>query len=112
MKTTRNFEMCSNRYKYDFGLLTAGNGWAQVDTEQDASYFGTWANPFDLKVFSFTEGDTCLREAENKAEFKAEMLKIKQWNEENGWRFIGIDPGFSKKLRQKFHNIGLESLLH
>ena len=44
MKITREF--CpGDRYVYDFGLCTYEKGWAQVDTAQDASYFGTWANP-------------------------------------------------------------------
>ena len=28
---------------YEFGLCSYEKGWAQVDTAQDASYFGTWA---------------------------------------------------------------------
>ena len=40
MKITREF--CpGDRYTYDFGHCSYENGWAQVDTAQDASYFGT-----------------------------------------------------------------------
>ena len=56
METIRDFAS-TDRYIFDFKLCTTGKGWAQVDTEQDASYFGTWANPFELKVVSYTEGD-------------------------------------------------------
>ncbi len=40
MKITREFAP-ADRYTYDFGLCSYENGWAQVDTAQDASYFGT-----------------------------------------------------------------------
>ena len=41
MKIAREF--CpGDRYTYDFGLCSFEKGWAQVDTAQDASYFGTW----------------------------------------------------------------------
>ena len=53
MKITR--ELCpGDRYTYDFGLCSYENGWAQVDTAQDASYFGTWANPTRLMILSFS----------------------------------------------------------
>ena len=62
MKVTREF--CpGDRYTYDFGSCCYEKGWAQVDTAQDASYFGTWANPTRLMIFSYCEGDTTLREA-------------------------------------------------
>ena len=44
IKTTTNF--CStDRYVYDFSVCTYEKGWAQIDTRQDASYYGTWTNP-------------------------------------------------------------------
>ena len=52
MKITREFA-AADRYTYDFGLCSYENGWAQVDTAQDASYFGTWANPTRLMIFSY-----------------------------------------------------------
>ena len=62
MKITHEF--CpGDRYTYDFGLCSFENGWAQIDTAQDASYFGTWANPTRLMIFSYCEGDTTLKEA-------------------------------------------------
>ena len=47
MKITREF--CpGDRYVYDFGLCRYEKGWAQIDTAQDASFFGTWADPTRL----------------------------------------------------------------
>lgn len=55
MKITREFT--ASRYTYDFGLCSVGNGFNQIDTESDASYYGEWANPFRLIHFSYVEGD-------------------------------------------------------
>ena len=50
MKTTRAFAP-ADRCVYDFGPCSTANDWAQIDTAQDASYFGTWANPTKLMIF-------------------------------------------------------------
>jgi hypothetical protein len=47
---TRDFAP-ADRYLYDFKLLTSGKGWAQLDTRQDASYYGTWINPTKRQIF-------------------------------------------------------------
>lgn len=41
MKTIRTFAP-GERYDFDFGECSYANGWAQIDTRQDASYYGTW----------------------------------------------------------------------
>ena len=101
-----------DRYVYDLGLCSAKNGFAQVDTEQDASYYGTWANPFKLIIFSYCEGDCTLQQAESKDEFRDAVQKIKAWNEKNGWKFSGIDCGLKDELEREFINLGLKDLLH
>ena len=111
METIREFASI-DRYYFDFKKCTTGKGWAQVDTEQDASYFGTWANPFNLKVITYAEGDITIRTAEHELEFAKEIREIKEWNIENGWKFHGIDPGFNEKLADKFKEIGLADYLH
>ncbi len=111
MKTTRDF--CpADRYVYDFGACSVSNGFAQVDTSQDASYFGTWASPDKLLIVNYCEGDVTVQKADNPEEFKEAILAIKQWNEEQGHRFIGIDPGLDNDLPAKFEAIGLGELLH
>ena len=64
MKITREFAS-ADRYVYDFGFCSYEKCWAQVDTAQDASYFGTWANPARLVIFNYCEGDTTVKEAES-----------------------------------------------
>ncbi len=111
MKQTKEFAP-ADRYLYDFGMCTSTKGWAQIDTSQDASYYGTWCNPFKRYVFSYCEGDTCLTECDNDAEFITEIRTIKQWNDNNGYKFLGIDPGFNESLMAKLRDLGLGDLLH
>ena len=111
MKQTHEF-FPSDRYKYDLGLCSIRNGFAQIDTEQDASYYGNWANPEKLIIFTYCEGDCYTVECDNLEEFVAELEKMKKWNEENGWKFYGIDPGLNKGQIKKWENIGLKHLLH
>lgn len=111
MKTKRSFES-ADRYIFDYKLCTTGKGFAQVDTQQDAWYYGTWANPFKLQIVSYVEGDIIIQTADNEKEFVEEMQKIKAWNNENGWKFYGIDPGFNEELEKRFIEIGLSELLY
>lgn len=111
METIREFRP-ANRYLYDFKMCRGKDGWAQVDTSQDASYFGTWANPTRLEILTYVEGDVIKRIAETKEEFANEIRSIKKWNEEMGFEFIGIDGMCKNDLIKKFKDIGLEDLLH
>ena len=55
MKINRKF--CpGDCYVYDFGLCSYENRRAQVDTAQDASYFGTWAKPDPYDDFHLLRG--------------------------------------------------------
>ena len=53
--TTREFAS-ADRYRYDFGLCSYENGFSQVDTRQDAWYYGTWANPYKFIEMGSSEG--------------------------------------------------------
>ncbi len=99
----------ANRYLYDFGLCSTKNGFAQVDTRQDASYFGNWANPFRLVIFSYVEGDCYTTDCDNLEEFSSELRKIKEFHGED---FLGLDPGFNEDLKQGFIDAGLGDMLH
>jgi len=111
MKITREFAP-ADRYLYDFGLCSYANGWAQVDTAQDASYFGTWANPTRLLIFTYCEGDTTLHEAETPEEFVAELRDIDAWNRAQGNGLARIDPGYDPALKVAFEVLGLGDMLH
>jgi len=111
MRTERSFRP-ADRYLFDYQLCKPSDGWAQVDTSQDASYHGTWANPFTLKVTTYLEGDIIRKSADSVEEFVSEIRSIKKWNEENGLRFMGIDALCKNNLIEKFKEVGLGDLLH
>jgi len=111
MKTTRGFLQDADRYQFDFCDCSAKKGWAQVDTKQDASYYGTWANPFERKIVNYAEGDVTIRTADNDAEFVREILELQVWARKNE-TWIGVDPGWGDRIESRFRELGLGWLLH
>lgn len=111
MQKLRTFNSQGDRYVYDWGLCSSRNGWAQVDTKQDASYFGIWTNPTAFKIFQYTEGDEYLTTCENAEEYKTELLALIDWQKQAGY-WKGIDAGFDDKLKQAFVDLGLSEYLH
>ena len=57
MKREEDFMENIERYHFDFGECSHHLGYAQVDTSQDAPYFGIWTNPTTLTTVSYIEGD-------------------------------------------------------
>lgn len=102
----------SDRYRYDFKVCTIAKGWAQIDTSQDASYYGHWINPVERKILGYCEGDLVLTTCDNDAELQAELASMKAWNVEQGHRFLGIDPGFSEPLKAALIAAGLAEYFH
>ena len=103
----------SDRYRYDFKYCSSANGWAQIDTRSDASYFGQWVNPTTRQLFSYCEGDTCLTTCDDDAELVAEMTNIRDWhNEQEPGGFRGIDPGFNVDLQRALIAAGLGGFAH
>lgn len=109
---TRDFVGTSDRYVYDFRLCTISKGWAQIDTSQDAWYYGQWINPTTRQILCYCEGDVIQTQCENDQDLAGEIAKMKAWNVEQGHRFIGIDPGFSWPLKTALIGAGLEEYLH
>ena len=104
----------ADRYLYDTKL----KGYAQVDSRQDASYFGTWINPVTRIIFNYCEGDCTVTKCDTDAELLAELDRMERWNAENGTRrysngkAIAIDPGFSADLMTACHAAGLSDYIH
>ena len=69
MKTTRDFRPLSDRYSFDCGPCSYANGFAQIDTRQDASYYGSWASPTRRTIVNFCEGDVTTTVCESDEEF-------------------------------------------
>jgi hypothetical protein len=110
-KTTRDFAP-ADRYVYDFNHCSIEKGWAQIDTNQDAWYYGQWINPDRRQIFQYVEGDLYLIECDTDHELVEEIRKMKAWNQEQGLRFLGIDPGFSEALKAALIRAGLQEYLH
>ena len=111
MKITREFAT-ADRYPYDFGLCSYANGWAQVDPAQDAYCFGTWAHPTRLLIFTYSSGDTTLKEAGSPEDFVAELREIDAWNQAQGYGLARIDPGYDPAVKVAFEVLGLGDMLH
>jgi hypothetical protein len=112
MKKTRSLEIMGDRYRYDFKLCSYEKGWAQVDTRQDASYFGTWCHPTTFELMSYCEGDVTHTQCDNESEFVAKVRELADWNKERGY-WLGIDAGFADgDMRPRFIQLGLEDLMH
>ena len=111
MKVIRDFRPMSDRYSFDFGSYTTANGFTQIDTRQDASYF-TWWSPATRTIINFCEGDVTTTVCETDAKFTEQLRELARWNAEGGYGPMKIDPGFSDALRQAFVKLGVADLLH
>ena len=69
----------SSRYDYDATLNSAA-GWAQVDTRNDCSYYGSWANPEKRQWFSYVGGDTTLVTCDSDDEYRAYVQETLDWH--------------------------------
>lgn len=112
MEIIRDFIGDADRYLFDFRYCTVKKGYAQLDTSQDAPWYGTWVSPERLQIVSYAEGDVTVTKCDSPQEFHDEIRKMKECNEIHGWEFRGIDPGMSESLKAWFVACGLEDLLH
>jgi len=66
-----------SRYKWDFSLNWS-DGWCQLDTAEDAWYYGNWVNLVTWEFMSYAEGDFEHTKAESLEEFLAELKRLQQ----------------------------------
>lgn len=111
MKIERFFKD-ANRYHFDFGQCSYENGFAQIDSRQDASYYGQWCSPTALTIVSYAEGDVTISQAESPAEFAEAMRKTEAWHTKNDGSPCRIDPGFDPAMTAAFESLGLGDMLH
>lgn len=107
MEHTRNF-VNGDRYLYDNEICSYKKGWAQVDTPQDASYFGTWTNPYSLTVMTFAEGDETFTQCNTQEEY-VELIRSMCKFYDNKMK---IDAAADHKLCERFTDLGLNDLIH
>lgn len=102
----------AGRYLYDFGACTSQRGWAQFDSEQDASYYGNWINPAKRMWFSYCEGDTTLVICDNDTEFVSYVRESVEWYIKRGEKQPAIDGMCNEQIIAEFQRLGLSDLLH
>lgn len=110
MKEIREF-LPVDRYVFDFRHCRSVDGWAQIDTRQDAHYYGIWANPFTLEIITYTEGDVVKKKAEAPSEFCSEMDELIEWHRSRD-DLRGIDPGLIDANRRRWIDLGYAKYLH
>ena len=79
----------ADRYVFDFSYCSHKQGWSQLDTAQDASYHGQWANPSKRQLVSFCEGDVTVTKCSTTEDFTAEVERIAKFYADDAFR---IDP--------------------
>ena len=108
MKTIQDYFISQlDRYYFDNNQCSYKKGWAQLDTEQDAHYFGMWINPTKLRIMSYMEGDIVERQFDNVEELTQYLSNMNQYEE-----YTRIDPGLNPRFRQIFIDLGLDIFFH
>ena len=100
------FDPDGTRYYWD---RLVSKGFAQIDTTEDASWYGHWACPQRRKLVSFVEGDICITNCTTDHEFISEVRKTCDWHSRHN-QFQGIDP--ASKTKHLWIDLGLSDLLH
>ena len=111
MKTIRNFRPLSDRYHSDTGPRAYANGFAKIDTKQDAPCYG-WVAPSQRTIVSSCEGDVTTTGCETDEELAAQIRDLPRWNDEAGYGPTKIDAVCHDELGQAFEQLGLADLLH
>ena len=107
MKRETDFTHNGSRYDFDNGECAVSNGFAQVDTRQDAWYFGIWTSPSESKIVFYMEGDI-YRDTYDTPE--AYIKAIRELCNEN--YVIAIDAMLSESIKAEFAKLDLSDLLH
>jgi hypothetical protein len=103
---TRDHAATGDRYEIDAMLCPAG--WAQLDSPEDASWYGIWAHPKHRAIVSYCEGDIARYHADSDEEFCQEIQRFNRFHQREGG--IRIDP--VRGDRQAWEALGLADLLH
>jgi len=97
-----------DRYAFDFDMCKPSKGFAQLDTSEDASYFGNWVNFREYKIVSYCEGDITIETCENVQEFKELLKKTVDFYKYNQENFKGIDLMDDENIKKDFNKLGLD----
>ena len=97
-----------NRHTFDGGLDL---GWAQMDTSQDASYYGGWTSPTERAILTYVEGDVDYRSFPTEEEYTAALREWVDWAKDAG-RFLGIDGMCRPGLIEHLDRLGFADARH
>lgn len=111
MKVTTNFNPVGDRYSFDFKKCVPSDGWAQLDTKQDASYYGNWVNPLKLELLSYCEGDITHTQCETETEFVRTLTATIQWHAERAFN-PKIDGMCNTTIIEAFERLGFKECMH
>lgn len=106
MKIERSFEPCGDRYEFDFDRCTYAKGWAQIDTNHDAAWFGNWCNPTTFEMMQYVEGDITHTACGDEVGFVAAVSAFCASYDAR------IDPGLGENMAILFRKLGMGHLLH
>ena len=96
------FEDDISRYNFD------AKGYAQLDTTEDAWYYGHWIDFKNLKIISYAEGDVSIETCENKEEFKKLLKKVVDFLKFKTESFKGLDLMCNENNIKIFESLGLD----
>lgn len=107
MKQETGFILGGSRYAFDEGMCSVSNGFAQMDTTQDASYYGVWTNPSQFKIVSYAEGDVHHSTYDSAEDYIKALRELCDCD-----YVIAIDTMRSESIKAEFVKLGLLDLLH
>ena len=112
VRIERSFHELSVRYHWDFEECPFDQGWCQIDTRQDAPYYGTWCSADRREIVNFCEGDLTRTICDTDEEFVEQLRDFRDHMDAGGWGPCRIDPGLVDAVRARYVALGAGDLLH
>jgi hypothetical protein len=81
-----------DRYQIDFSMVGATGGYVQIDTVEDASWFGMWLDSRSRRLVIFAEGDLEVRSYDSDADLVTDLEHLDRRYVSEGRRGLRFDP--------------------
>lgn len=101
----------TDRYDVERRLGLA-NGWLQIDTPQDAPYFGQWTNPTTREIYSYTEGDHARVTCQNDLAYAHQIVQGAEWSLKHCGKKALVDSNGHMDVIARFTALGLQEFIH
>ena len=119
VRIVRGFMLNGTRYTFDW-FLKPSDGWCQMDTDTDASYYGHWINPHKRAIISFVEGDVIVTVCATVEAFVAEVTGHADFHTKHAMtdkvyrngKGVAIDTFLNEENNEAFERLGLSEFLH